>query len=215
MSIFRSGVPRLLGSALVGAVAAGAVLVLAGAVPTTVAQAAPVPVAQASCPAPVDPRAISKTSQAFAKIDNIVGDSTVVGHQGEIDITAVRFSLLGPNSGLCGGGARGSFGPLVLEKRVDAASVPLTRLAVLGTHTAHARISEVGNVAGRSVTFLTYDLSNVTVASVRQVDRGDTLTEEVELNYARIAVTFVPVRADGTPGAPLTFCFDLVTATPC
>jgi type VI protein secretion system component Hcp len=200
---------------VVGAVAAGAVLVLAGGVPLTAAQAASVPVAQASCPAPVDPRAITKTSTAFAKVDNIVGDSTVAGHTGEIDITSVRFALLGPGSGLCGGGAHGTFSPLVLEKKVDSASVPLIRLAVLGTHTLHTRISEVVTVNGKSITFLTYDLTNVTVASVRQVDRGDSLTEEIELNFARIAETFVPVHADGTTGPALTFCFDLATATPC
>jgi type VI secretion system secreted protein Hcp len=206
---------RLASAAVVGAVASGTVILLAGAVPLVPAQAAPVPAPQASCPAPVDPRAIARTSQAFAKIDGIQGDSTNAKHAGEVDVAAVRFALLGANSGLCGGsGVRASFSPLVLEKRVDLATVPLTRAATLGTHIPHTRVQLVSTGAV-PVAFLTYDLTDVSVASVRDVDRGDSLTEEVELNFARIATTFVPVKADGTPGAAITFCWDIPTARAC
>lgn len=214
MSMSRSW-PRLAGAAVVGAVASAAVLVLAGAGPVSVAQAAPVPAPQASCPAPVDPRAISRTTNAFARIDGIQGDSTSAAHAGEVDLTAVRFALLGAGSGLCGGsGARASFGPLVLEKNLDSATVPLTRAATVGTHIARTRIFVVSN-GSRPLTVLTYDLSNVTVASVRDVDRGDSLTEEVELNFTRITVTFVPQKADGSAGAAITFCWDQATAQTC
>src|SRR5581483_8251146 len=82
MSMSRSW-PRLAGAAVVGALASAAVLVLAGAGPVSVAQAAPVPAPQASCPAPVDPRAISRTTNAFARIDGIQGDSTSAAHAGD------------------------------------------------------------------------------------------------------------------------------------
>jgi type VI secretion system secreted protein Hcp len=210
----KSSWPRLASAAVVGAVAAAAVLLLTGAVPVTAAQAAPVPAAQASCPAPVDPRALSRTSTAFARVDGIQGDSTAVGHAGDVDLASVRFALLGANSGLCGGGTRATFNPIVVEKRIDRASVPLVMTATTGRHIARVQISlfSTGSVPFR---FLTYDLTNVLVASVRQVDRGDSLTEEVEFSFARIAVTFVPQRADGTPGAAITFCWDQPTQTAC
>lgn len=206
--------PGLAGAAVVGAVAAAAVLALAGAVPLTPAHAAPVPAPQASCPAPVDPRAMSRTSRAFARVEGIPGDSTASGHAGDIDVSAVRFALYGQNSGLCGVGTRATFNPIVLEKGLDRASVPLTLFATTGRHIARARIMLF---TGGSTPFnlMTYDLSNVLVASVRQVDRGDSLTEEVELNFARVTVTFVTQLADGRPGTAITFCWDLVSATAC
>src|SRR5262249_37147296 len=156
---------RVASAAVVGAVASAAVLLLAGAVPLVPAQAAPVPAPQASCPAPVDPRAITRSSQAFARIDGIQGDSTNAKHAGEVELASVRFALLSGGSGLCGAAAaRATFGPIVLEKRLDIATVPLTRAATLGTHIPHTRIQLV-STGTAPLTFMTYDLTDVTVAS--------------------------------------------------
>ncbi len=206
--------PKLVSAGVVGALVAAGALVLSGVVPLTAAQAAPVPAAQASCPAPVDPRAINRTTDAFAKIDGIQGDSTSAAHRGEVDLTSVRFALLGGASGLCGSGARSTFNPVIVEKRVDSASVPLTRAATLGTHIRTVHIAVVSTGAN-PLTFLTFDLTNATVASVRVVDRGDSLTEEVEFGYTRLQETFTPQKADGSPGASITFCFDQASATAC
>jgi type VI secretion system secreted protein Hcp len=102
----------------------------------------------------------------------------------------------------------------VLEKAVDIASVPLTARAVSGQHVAHARIALVSS-GEQPYAFLTFDLTDVTVASVRQVQHSDSLTEEVSLNFVRIAYTFVPQKADGSLGAPLTFCWDLAANRAC
>ena len=205
------------GLAVVG-VAAGAtiglVLVLGGAGAPRVAQAAQVPAAQAACPGQADPAPLTRTAGAFARIDGIAGDSTNAQHPGEVDLTGVRAGLTGAGAALCGAGGKVVFDPIVVEKQVDRASVPLAARAATGAHIRTVRIT-LSSTGARPIAFLTYDLSDARVVSIRQVKHGTTLTEEVAFDFARIAYTFVPQNADGSPGASIQFCFDLLANQTC
>jgi type VI secretion system Hcp family effector len=208
--------PRLAAAAGAGAVVAAAVIVLVGGVPLPSAQAAPVPATQASCPAPVDPRAITRSTKAYARVEGIPGDSTASGHVNEIDVTDLRVVMLASNTVLCGGtGQRSTWNPIVIDKGVDRASVPLAQAAT-SRRLAFVRISVVGSFNGHSATFLTLDLSSVAVSSIRLVQRsGDSLTEEVEFDFTKITYTYVQVKSDGTPGTTTIFCFDRFNQTSC
>lgn len=205
------------GLAVVG-VAAGAaiglVLVLGGAGAPRVAEAAQVPTAQAACPVQADPAPLTRTASAFARIDGIPGDSTNAQHAGEVDLTGVRAGLTGGGAAVCGATNRVVFDPIVVEKQVDRASVPLAARATTGAHLRTVRITLLSTGA-RPIAFLTYDLSDARVVSIRQVKRGNTLTEEVAFDFSRIAYTFVPQNADGSPGASIPFCFDLLANRVC
>lgn len=211
--------PRLASAAIVGGILAAALLFLTGAGVVPRAQAAPVPAPQAACPQD-DPRPVSRTTTAFARVDGIPGDSAAVGHAGEIDVTSVRAALLagsptGGGPALCGAsGGRPTINPIVLEKGVDRASVPLAGRALTGAHIATVRIA-VFTGGAQPIRTMTYDLRDVTVLSVRQLQRGDSLTEEISLGFGRIAYEFIPTRPDGAPGASITFCFDIARNATC
>lgn len=177
------------------------------------ADAAPVRQLAAACPAPTAPSAPDPTSRctaAFARVDGIAGDSVAAGHVGEIDLAAVKFAVTST-----GGTGRPTFSPFVVVKGVDRASVPLVQRAVTLQHIATVRVSVDLAVDGGSTTFLTYELTDVTVAAVRQARADGALTEEVEVAFGRITTRFVPRQPDGTPGAAITFCWDRTNNRAC
>jgi type VI protein secretion system component Hcp len=178
-------------------------------------QAAPVPAAQASCPPPVDPRPVAANTASYARIDGIAGDAAGAHVAGQIALTSIRGGLIAGLSGLCGNdGGVPAFDPFIVEKRVDRASVVLFSRAATGAHIANARLS-VWTETGTPRQFLTYDLADVTVLSVRQVQRNDSLTEEVALGFRRITWTFVTRNADGTNGAAIIACWDVARRATC
>jgi type VI protein secretion system component Hcp len=191
---------------------AGAALAVAVLQPV---QAAPVPAAQASCPPPVDPRPVAANTASYARIDGIPGDAAGAHVAGQIALTSIRSGLIAGLSGLCGnGGGVPAFDPFIVEKRVDRASVVLLARAATGAHIANARLS-VWTETGTPRQFLTYDLADVTVLSVRTVQRNDSLTEEVALGFRRITWSFVTRNADGTNGATIQACYDLARRATC
>jgi type VI protein secretion system component Hcp len=101
-----------------------------------------------------------------------------------------------------------------MEKRVDRASVVLFARASTGTHIATVTLS-VWTETGTPRQFLTYDLSDVVVSYVRQVQRTDSLTEEVALSFARITWRYVIQNPDGSNGATIVACWDRVRNVAC
>jgi type VI protein secretion system component Hcp len=203
--------------AVVG-VAAGAtmgiVLVLGGAAAPRTAEAAQVPAAQAACPVQADPVPVTRTAGAFARIDGIAGDSADPKHTGEVDLTGVRAGLIGAGAALCGATGKVAFDPIVVEKKVDRASVPLAARAVTGADIKTVRIT-LSTGGAKPIAFLTYDLTDAHVVSIRQVKHASTLTEEVAFDFSRIAYTFVPQNANGSAGPSIRFCFDLLADKVC
>jgi type VI secretion system secreted protein Hcp len=201
-----------------GGVAAGAaigiVLVLGGASAPRVAEAAQVPATQATCPVQADPAPLTRTASAFARIDGITGDSTNSQHAGEVDLTGVRAGLTGAGATLCGAAGRVVMDPIVVEKQIDRASVPLAAKATTGSRLSTVRIT-LSSTGASPIAFLTYDLADVRVVSIRQVKRGTTLTEEVAFDFTRITYTFVPQKADGSAGPSIQFCFDVAANRSC
>lgn len=178
------------------------------------AQAAPVPAAQAGCPPPVDPQPIAATTNSFARLDGIPGDATASQVVGQIALTSVRSALTGVGSGLCGAGGRLAVDPIIVEKRIDRASVPLLAHAAQGLHIPTARIS-VWSTTTPPRQIFSYDLTDVQVASVRQLQRGTSLTEEVALTFTRVTWTFAVQNPDGSAGPSIVSCFDIVRAAAC
>jgi type VI secretion system Hcp family effector len=178
------------------------------------AQAAPVPAAQASCPPNADPRPVAMTSAGYARVDGITGDATRTGVAGQIVLTSVRTAVQAGASGLCGGAGTPALDPIVVEKRVDRASVVLLSRASTGQHIATATIS-VWTESGTPRQFLSYDLADVVVSYVRQVQRTDSLTEEVAFSFARITWRYVVQNPDGSNGATIQACWDRVRNVSC
>jgi type VI protein secretion system component Hcp len=172
-------------------------------------QAAPVLAAQNTCPSALEARPVAANTASYARIDGITGDATRTGVAGQVVLTAIR-------AGLCGGGGTGpsSIDQIVVEKRIDRASVPLNQRAATGTHIATAKFS-VWVESGTPREIASYELSDITVAYVRQVQRSDSLTEEAGFAFGRIAWAFTPVNPDGSAGATIRFCWDRARNAAC
>jgi type VI protein secretion system component Hcp len=178
------------------------------------AQAAPVPTAQANCPPPVDPRPVGATTTSYARIDGIQGDATRAAVAGQIVLSSIRTGMMAGGV-LCGNaGQVPVFDPIVVEKRVDRASVLLLARASTGTRIPNARLS-VWAESGTPRQILTYDLVDVTVVGVRQLQRGDSLTEEVALNFRRITWSFTVTNPDGSAGPTIVACWDIAQRVAC
>ena len=210
----RSTVLRWLGPtafvAAVGLALAGVAAVRAADQPPVVDTAAGLELAaQNTCPSAEQVRPVSATTASYARIDGVTGDATRSGVAGQVVLTAIR-------TGLCGGGGTGapSLDQLVVEKRIDRASVPLLQRAVMGTHIATVKVS-VWTETGTPREVLSYTLSDVTVMYARQVQRSDSLTEEVGFGYARVAWAFTPLNPDGSSGGTIQACWDRVRNVTC
>jgi type VI secretion system secreted protein Hcp len=151
----------------------------------------------------------------FLKIDGIAGESTDAAHKGEIDVESWSWGVsrsAGPGSGGGGGGSgKAAFDDLHFVSRISAASPPLLLACATGTHIKEATLSGArGAGKSKSVDYLKYQLSDVTVTNVQQFDdESEVPTEQFSLNYSKVEVTYRPQTPSGKVGSPVTFGFDV------
>ena len=150
----------------------------------------------------------------FLKIDGIAGESTDAAHKGEVDVVSWSWGVsrsAGPGSGGGGGAGKAAFDDLHFVSRIGAASPPLLLACATGSHIKEATLSGArGAGKSKSVDFLKYQLSDVTVTNVQQFDdESQVPTEQFSLNYSKIEVTYRPQTTSGKVGSPVRFGFDV------
>jgi type VI secretion system secreted protein Hcp len=151
------------------------------------------------------------------RIDGVAGESTVANHAGDIDGTAFSFGMSIPISVSAGGGVAGrpTFTDLSVTKFVDKASPALMldlargerlRTVVLFVQVTHPVV----------VDFYKVTLTDVILTSVNSSgDVNGRPTQTVTFNYAKIRIDYTPIKPDGSVGATVSSCFDLVAGTSC
>lgn len=153
------------------------------------------------------------TEAWYLKIDGIDGESTAVGHQGEIDVLSWSWgvSVDAGRQGSGGGAGRPEFGELRVTARISQASPKLLAACATGRHLASAQLSGVRPHTGRrSGDYLQYRLEEVTVSSVDHRDaEAEVPTEQFALLYGLIEVSYTPQDETGGPGEPVVFSYDL------
>jgi type VI secretion system secreted protein Hcp len=153
----------------------------------------------------------------FLKVDGIAGESTDAAHKGEIDVESWSWgvsSSAGPGGGGGGGGAgKASFDDFHFVSRISAASPPLLNACATGSHIKTATLSGVrGTGKSKSVDFLKYQLSDITVTNVQQFDdESQVPTEQFSFNYSKVEMTYRPQTTSGKAGSPVRFGFDVKT----
>ena len=144
-------------------------------------------------------------SKWFLALEGITGDSTALGHENELDVTAWSWGLRNERSQAGGGGASGRpvLEDLMVELSSDAGSLQLVnscatgRLAVTGTLTGVRGI-------GQSFTYLRYQMQRIAVTSVHEVTGDDgSLSFRATLQFRGLKATFTPQNPDGSAGTPL------------
>jgi type VI secretion system secreted protein Hcp len=151
----------------------------------------------------------------FLALDGIPGDSTAVGHAGEIDIASFSWGLVQAATGGGGdGAARATFRDLSFVARTGIASPLLFQACAAGRHLPKAVLT--GERAPNRFRHLRITLSDVIVTGYQQTGSESEAApiDAFSLGYERIEVTHIPQRPDGSAGTAVTRSWNLRTNTP-
>lgn len=156
-------------------------------------------------------------SQFFVKIPAINGESSVPGHENEIETFAFKLGVSQKGLTDFGGGAaagKAQFLPVMIHKNVDASSTELFLACATGK-----RIPKVELKAARTdnseslVDYLVITLTDVIVSTVNHESaesNGDTtVLESVALSFTRIEISYRKQNPDGSFAAPGKVAYDV------
>jgi type VI secretion system secreted protein Hcp len=153
----------------------------------------------------------------FLQVNPLQGEATSRGHERWMDVLTMDIGLKNPSASSLGATRPGKaqFGPLVLTKFVDKASV-LLALAVSEGRRFPTAILEVLKDGGASPLVLRITLEDVTVTSVQTGLQGgtDVATETIELTYRRIKREYFPMDPVGRALPPIKSTWDVGTNQP-
>jgi type VI secretion system secreted protein Hcp len=165
-------------------------------------------------PSPLRPVATSAAAvDMFIKIDGVVGDSTDEKHKGEIAIESYSFGAnqtgtRGAGAGSAGAG-KASFQDLHFTMRLNTASPKLLLLCANGSHTAKAVLT-VRRSGKTMQDALVITMSEVFVSSYMNGGNGAAAPlDQVSFTYSKIEFSYIPQKADGSPGVPQKAGWDL------
>jgi type VI secretion system Hcp family effector len=154
----------------------------------------------------------------FLKIDSIPGDSTVKGHENQIEINSFQFGVSNAvSTGGTGGAGSGkaSFTDLQITKITDKSSPQLFLHSLDSKTLTKAEIFLTKDNGGNQFTFAHYILENLVISSYSISSGGDTPAETVGINYAKLQTETITMNPDGTPGETVKFCWDNVANHEC
>jgi type VI secretion system secreted protein Hcp len=149
----------------------------------------------------------------FIKIGDIKGEANDSKHKGEIDVLSWSWGLSQSGTAHVGGGAgagKVNVQDLTLTKYVDRASPTLMMACCNGKHYAEALLT-VRKAGEKPVEYVKIKLTEVLISHVSTGGSGgeDRLTENLTLNFAKVAVDYTPQKADGSPDSPITMAWDI------
>jgi type VI secretion system secreted protein Hcp len=149
----------------------------------------------------------------FMKIEGVNGESKDKTHTKEIDVLAWSWGLSNSGSAHVGGGAgmgKVNVQDLSFTKFVDSASPVLALACCNGTHYANATLV-VRKAGGNPVEYITIKLQEVLISAVSTGGSGgeDRLTENVILNFAKVALDYVPQDEKGAPLTAIPMAWDI------
>jgi len=134
----------------------------------------------------------------YLKIGDIEGDSTVSGHENQIELMSVTVGANMPTGSRSSGGsattARVAMSDIALVKQTDKASTKLFLACCSGTHYAEAVISvNRPDGQGNLVEYANWTLEDVVVSSFTHGASGDDMpVESISLNFGKITFTYTP-----------------------
>jgi type VI secretion system secreted protein Hcp len=150
----------------------------------------------------------------FLKLDTIEGESTMAGHQKEIDVHSMSFGVTQPlqigrgGAGLSAGKA--SFGEIHFTKYTDKSSPKLYQAAGAGTHFAKAVFT--GQKAGdKPMLYFKVTLTDVMISSFQNAGAGGSeMTEQLSFGYSKIEFEYIEQGKAGSAGAKNLAAFNVV-----
>ncbi|MEN3220339.1 type VI secretion system tube protein Hcp [Mycolicibacterium porcinum] len=156
------------------------------------------------------------STEIFAKIGDITGESTDARHPDEIDVVSFSWGVAqtGPAGGGGGGAGRTTFQDLLIVHTIDSATPALLLACATGRHLPQATISH--RKAGENQQdYLTVKLSDVTITAVTQNGlESQPYTETVSLRFTKVDLLYRRRRPDGSLDEGQHFIFDVRTNQP-
>jgi type VI secretion system secreted protein Hcp len=149
------------------------------------------------------------SSEIFAKIGDIKGESLDDKHKDEIEVLSFSWGVMNPASFLAGGGAgagKVTFQDLSIVHNIDKASPLLMKACATGQHLKEATIT---HRKGRQE-FLIIKMNDVIITSVAHSGTNDQPgSENVSLTFAKVDLEYRAQKHDGSLDAGLHFKYDL------
>ena len=149
----------------------------------------------------------------FLKLNGVDGESKDKAHGKEIDVLSWSWGMSNSGSAHVGGGAgsgKVNVQDLSVTKYLDSSSAPLMLSCCNGKHfdTAVLTVRKAGE---KPVEYVTIKLQEVLITSVSTGGSGgeDRLTENVNLNFAKVKVEYLPQEAKGGKGTMIPFSWDI------
>jgi type VI secretion system secreted protein Hcp len=146
----------------------------------------------------------------YMQIDGIEGGSVAKGFEEWIEVDAYTWDVTAASSsaGRGAGGRTGrvTYGNLVVTAPISVATPRIVEACALARRVSKVVLSglRVGD-DGMPSEFLSYELGDVIVMSVRHRDDLDVSpTEQIELAYQRMEITYTPQDGRGGAGQPVT-----------
>jgi len=159
------------------------------------------------------------TLDMFIKIDGIKGESTDNKHKDEIDVLSWNWGLeqsgtAHPGPGGGGGAGKVSVHGLSISKRTDVATPKLMLACANGRHIKEALLT-VRKPGASQLEFVRIKMDDVLVSSVSTGDSGgESITENVALNFSKVQLDYVRQKPDGAPGETVQFKWDFSANKP-
>lgn len=123
--------------------------------------------------------------------------------------------ILGSTSGGIGAG-KAAFNPVLIDKLVDQASVPLLTAAATGAHYDKAIIAFRKSGDSRAAAFLTIELRTVFVQSIQTTESegDDQPSEKLTLMYGAQKWSYRVQKPDGSLAPPVEHTWNQLTNSP-
>lgn len=141
------------------------------------------------------------------------GESKDAKHKQEIDVLAWSWGMSNSGSAQVGGGAgagKVNVQDLSITKYVDSASPALMLACANGKHYGEAFLT-VRKAGENPVEYIKIKMTEVLITSISTGGSGgeDRLTENVSLNFAKVAVDYTPQDDKGKGGTVIPFSWDI------
>jgi type VI secretion system secreted protein Hcp len=152
--------------------------------------------------------------EMFLKLSGCDGESIATGYDGAIELLGWNWGVTNQGSSSMGGGSgtgKASFNDLSITKYVDKATATILSNCAKGNHFATGTLTcrKVGGDA--PLEYLKIEMDQVFVSGVHHSGSpGDDITvESVQLNFAKVDVTYQPQSAQGTAAGSVPFKWDI------
>jgi type VI secretion system secreted protein Hcp len=151
--------------------------------------------------------------EIFLKLEGIDGESQKEGHEKEIEVFSYSHGASNPTSTALGtghGAGKVDLSSIILQKQVDTATPKLFQFCCNGKHIATGKITVREAGGDKPVEYLTYDLHEVFIDTINWggTAGGGKPSESVGISFRKIVQTYLPQKADGTPGTKMVGGWD-------